>query len=142
MLHTKLERRLLFYQRGATLVEATVILPVVMFVLFGIIQWGLIFCAQLTVTNAAATAGRLIAGQETGASTVSDPEVIDTARSAVAPFLVPANLGVQITPPITQLGGANTYSVRCTYNYPLLLKYVVPGQSGGFLQITSTTTAR
>lgn len=130
---------------GATLIEAAIVFPIVMFLLFGIIQWGLIFCAQITVTNAAATGGRLVAGQNSEVTpTVTEGQIISAAQDAVDPFLVPANLNVQVTPsPLPSLGGGiNTVTITCTYQYPLLLRYVVPGQSNGFLEITSTTTAR
>jgi Flp pilus assembly protein TadG len=50
-------------ERGAALVEATVILPVLMLILFGIMEYGLLFRTNLTISDATRAGARVAVAQ-------------------------------------------------------------------------------
>lgn len=62
-------RRIAHGDRGATLVEAALALPVLFLVIFGILEYGLAFSSYHAVSNAARDSGRqaTISGDNTGA---------------------------------------------------------------------------
>jgi Flp pilus assembly protein TadG len=69
--------------RGQTLVEFALILPILMIVLFGIVQFGLIFWAQITLTQVSRDTGRWAATQ-TVSPCSSGAAAIQTQASALA----------------------------------------------------------
>src|SRR5204863_1435401 len=80
---------------GQTLVEFALALPLLALLLFGIIQYGFIFSAYLTLRNASAVAARH--------AVLTNPaptqtEIQNVAKGAIQPVLSPAHLD---TPSIT-----------------------------------------
>lgn len=121
-------------ERGQALVEFTLVAPVLLLVLFGIIQMGLLFGSQTGVVSAVRNAARY-------ASTYS---VFDAASATAACPLVKSQLATELaksvpgytasrsTPAITYSWYLNpdgsTYSVRVTvadnYSHPLFLPII------------------
>jgi Flp pilus assembly protein TadG len=86
-------------QTGAALVEFTIVLPVLLFLILGLAQFGLIFYNYIMVTNAAATGARQLALSRTDANAYSDTI---TAISNAAPGLgLSATCAAATTPCIT-----------------------------------------
>jgi len=114
--------------RGSSLVEFALVMPMLALVLFGIIQYGFIFAAYVTVRNASAIGAR--------EAVISTNAATAVAKAALGPMLNP-NLGTA-TFSVTNISGASAYSVKVTYPLPLILPFVVPG--GGSTKTLSATT--
>ena len=118
--------------------EFAVCVPLLAVLLFGIIQYGFIFSAYMTLRHAASVTARTIslAGADTSSSNVTA-----LARAAITPALNPNNLqSAAMT--ATNMNGVDAYSVTLTYSQPLIIRFVVPGQSSGNLQLTTQATYR
>lgn len=99
-------------ERGQATVELALVLPVLVLILFGIMEFGRLFSAYLVVTNAAREGARLAA---VGAD---DAAIVARVRDA-AGSLDPAALTVDIEPP-----ASNRFSgteARVTVSYAVYL---------------------
>ena len=72
-------RKLLPTERGQTLVETAIMLPVIVLILFGILDAGRIFSTWVVVTNASRE------GARAGAVHASEPTIKTTAAAVGAP---------------------------------------------------------
>lgn len=79
-------------QRGAVAVEFALVLPVLMLILLGITEYGLVFYDQLTLTNAAREGARSLV-LSTGTQTVAETQANSAAK------LVAASSGLETTSP-------------------------------------------
>lgn len=123
-------------QSGQSLVEFAMTLPVLALLLFGIIQYGFIFSALLTVRNASAVGARYAV-----IGTPSVDSIRAVAIGAVAPMLKTNIATASVTN--TTVGGATATSVTVNYNLPLIIPFVVPGKTAGStLALTATTVMR
>lgn len=103
-------------QTGQALVEMALVLPVLLLLLMGIIEFGRIFNASLVVTQAARE------GARTGAVGGSDEEILAAVRSA-ASGLDQKRLQVVIEPQESGDGTRNRgdqLTVRVDYTVPLV----------------------
>ncbi len=123
-------------RNGQTLVEFALAAPLLFLLLLGIIQYGLIFSASLTLRHAAQVSSRTLS--LAGASTNN---VSSIACQAISPMLDCSKLqSPQVTFPAV---GANPgVQVTLRYNLPLIVSFVVPGASGNTLQLTATGVDR
>jgi Flp pilus assembly protein TadG len=116
---------------GQTMVEFILVLPVLLIVLFGIVQFGITFKDYVTLTDAVRAGARTAA-----VSRISTDPVGDTvARVKSSTDLTAANVNVTVTS--TWAHGTDVV-VKATYPYSISLFGVVV--SSGFL--SSTTTER
>ncbi len=119
-----------------TLVEFALAAPLLFLLLLGIIQYGLIFSASLTLRHAAQVSSRTLS--LSGSSTNS---VGTVACQAISPMLDCAKLqSPQVTFP--SVGGNQGVQVTLRYNLPLIVSFVVPGASGNTLQLSATGVDR
>ncbi|MEP7334302.1 MAG: TadE family protein [Actinomycetota bacterium] len=121
-------------ERGQTLVEFAALLPVLCLLLFGIIQFGVVFHDYLTVTDASRVGARKAAVSR---------HVGDTGAAAEAAALNAAN-GLN-GPGLTANCEADDWStpgsdVSCTVNYPYSIDVLGLVVKSGVL--TSVTTER
>jgi Flp pilus assembly protein TadG len=65
------------YERGAAAVEFALVLPVLLLILFGIIEYGWVFTAQIVLTNAVSE------GARAGIQAEDDVEALEFAKEAV-----------------------------------------------------------
>ena len=129
-------------QRGATMVEAAIVFPVLLFLVFGAIQWGMIVSAYINLRSASATAARAAVLHDLGStSNEVQQKVADIAASAIQPQLNPSRLTVAIDDTV-QVAGDPGVKVELSYNFPVTLRFVVPGASGGNFRISAATTMR
>src|SRR5438093_514335 len=119
-------------EKGQTMAEFAVVLPILVVLLFGIVQFGILFNNYVMLTDAAR------AGERAAAVPRNDSDPIGTATSAVrasANDLTQSNLNVQVSS--TWAPGTNV-TVTATYPYSIkLLGWVVT--SG---DLTTKTTER
>ena len=133
------QRTKLRQEEGAVLVESIIVLPVLMLLLFGTIQFGLILSAHITVRNASAVAARTASldGSSDGAS------IRQAARDALEPMLdstVVADANITITD--KTVNGEVATEVSINYPFSLFIPFVVPGQNGGVLNLVASSTMR
>jgi Flp pilus assembly protein TadG len=100
-------------EEGASMVEAALILPLLALLLFGLVEFGRAFNAQVTLTHAAREAVREYAINH-------DPAAAAAAAQAASPTLDSAQLGVATTPCV---GGQQT-SVTLTYPFNLAIPFL------------------
>ena len=74
-------------ERGAAAVEFVIIAPILLVLLFGIIEWGMAFNHRLTVGNATQTAARV--GTAIGNKDEADMRILEAIAQGV--FRLPAN---------------------------------------------------
>ena len=120
---------------GQALTEFALTLPLLALLLFGVIQYGFIFNAYMTLrhgTHVTARTLALLGNTNTAQSVLSQ---------AISPVLQPANLG-SVTSMQTFVGSAPAITVSASYNLPLIISFVVPGVAGNNLTITTQATYR
>ncbi|MBP1949285.1 TadE/TadG family type IV pilus assembly protein [Virgibacillus litoralis] len=121
-------------QKGQSLVETALILPILLLLVFGITDFGRIFHAYLTLDHAGREAARTAAIGS--ADSVIEAKIIDATSS-----LDEDNLGIVITPG----GEANRTSgseVNITLTYPIDFLTPVIGQIIEEFDLKDTTVMR
>lgn len=101
-------------ERGAAAVEFALVLPVLVLLLMGLIEFSILFNTQISLTNAAREGARSMAIHNNPA--IAKADAIAAAPSVVNPKVVTANVAVT---PIDCVSGA-TATVTITYPAPLL----------------------
>lgn len=99
-------------ERGAVAVEFALLLPILMMLLLGIVEFGLAYNAQITITNAAREGARTMAIQNSTAAA-------DSAVKAAAPLVNPAitNSEIAISPSICAAGQTVTVTIQYPYKF-------------------------
>ncbi len=119
-------------ERGQAMTEFAVVLPILVVLLLGIAQFGIIFNNSVTLTDA------VRAGARTAAVSRQEPDPIASATTAVrdsAVNLNQSNLGVAVS---STWQAGSTVTVTATYPYSIsLLGWVIHAGN-----LTSTTTER
>ncbi len=132
-------------QSGIAMLEAAIVLPLLIAVVFGIIQYALLFLAYLTTLNASAIAARYgTLGTLPPDPTTRRALVQTVAQNAVRPFLdsTQVNATVDIPAVVSGVAVPDSIRVRLVYNYPLFFRFVVPQVSGNTYTITAETVMR
>ena len=131
-------------EQGSELVEFALILVPLALLLFGIIQYGFIFAARMTIRNATVIADRAASlGPHT--NNVDIANIQNIAKNAVAPLLDPNNVVSPVNVNTNALvGGTNAVSVQLQYNLHLIIPWVVFGTniSDGHITLSATTVMR
>lgn len=98
-------------ERGQSMVEFALVLPVILLILFAITEFGLVFEAQLTLSHLARAGARLAT---VGAT---DAEIIDSIRSgAVGLDLDALEIGISPTDAARPSGATVTVTLRYTFS--------------------------
>jgi Flp pilus assembly protein TadG len=104
-------------QKGQALVEFAIVLPILIMLVMGILQFGMMLNAYLTIENASREGARAgIVG--------STDSQIQTLIIADSPTLDPQSLTVTITPQQASRQSGGTLSVRVTYKYKLTVPII------------------
>lgn len=121
-------------QDGQALVEFAIVLPILMLLIMGIFQFGMMLNTYITIGNAARE------GTRAGILGSSDAEIQGLIISA-SPSLEPQNLIVSITPnEINRISG-EYLTVKVTYNYKLTVP-IISNLFNNVIVLTSQTTMR
>lgn len=97
-------------QKGQALVEFAIVLPILLMLVMGIIQFGMMLNSYLAIENASRE------GARAGIVGSTDAE-IETLIISTSPSLNPADLTVILTPSETNRRSGDTLTVTVTYNY-------------------------
>lgn len=102
-------------EKGAAAVEFALVVPLLLILVFGIIEFSRIYNAQISLTNAAREGARYMV-IHSGATLIADTkaEVI-----AAAPSLNPAIVATQIT--VSPIACASGTDITVTIAYPITL---------------------
>jgi Flp pilus assembly protein TadG len=132
-------------QKGASAVEFAIILPVLLLVLFGIIEFSIAFYDKAMITNASREGAR--AGIVFRASPLTNVEITDIVNNYLSDNLITFSgtsvPDITVTPVDTStltMGDPLTVTVSYPYNY-----YVLPGFVAGLtgsINLNATTVMR
>ena len=127
------------HEKGASAVEFALVLPLLLLILFGIIEFGFIFYDKAIVTNASREGARrgIVYSKNSAGIPVAVPtsDITDIVSSYCASYLV--SLGTGSATPSTTITGncavpGNSLTVTVTYPYSfLVLPNFVSGLTGG-----------
>jgi Flp pilus assembly protein TadG len=120
--------------RGQSMVEFTLILPVLMLMIFGIYQFGQTYSDYIQVTNAARTGGRKALVSRGDANGVADAV---TAAKGATWWLNTSQMTVTVSPSQPWTAG-QTVTVTVTYPWSISLLGFVAGSG----TLKSATTVR
>jgi Flp pilus assembly protein TadG len=129
-------KRLMREQRGQTMTEFALVLPVLVSLLFGIIQFGVLFNNYVTLTDAVRAGARTAAVSRLSTDPVGD--TINKIESAASDLdqtkLTP------VVPPASAFVRGNDIAVKATYPWEIRLPLIGITLASG--DLTSTTTER
>lgn len=97
-------------RRGQALVELALVLPVLLLILFGIVEFGRIFHAYLVIANAARV------GAREGAITNDNTDIRDAVRTAADHSLDLSRLSITISPDPANRNKGDSLTVEVDYN--------------------------
>lgn len=106
--------------RGAAAVEFALVLPVLLLLVFGLMEFSRLYNVQISLSNAAREGARVMAIEK-------DPAIARSAASAAAPSVTPAITGSQIAiSPNSSCEAGDTVNVRITYEVALMTGWFGP----------------
>jgi Flp pilus assembly protein TadG len=121
-------------QRGQAMVEFAIVAPILLLILMGIMQLGVVYNNWVTLTDAARAGARKAAVCRTGCSPDATSATVTAVKNSAAD-LNQASLGVTVTS--SWLQGADA-TVTATYPWSINVMGVVVGSG----TMTATTTER
>jgi Flp pilus assembly protein TadG len=109
--------KILKNEKGQSLVEFAILLPVLLLLLMGILEFGLMLNSYLTINNSAREGARfgIVAG--------SNLEIKELINS-ISPNLESENLEVNITPLDGSRQSGDTLTVEVIYNYQVIIPII------------------
>ena len=116
------------------MVEFAIILPILLLLIMGIIEFGLIFNAYLTIQNASREGARY------GITGASDTEITSLVISDCA-SLQSTDLTVNITPAETSRNSGDTLVVSIKYNYHMITP-IISSLFGNAVVLSAQTSMR
>ena len=120
---------------GTAVIEAALVIPFVVLLLMGIIQYGYILASYITLRNATAVAARHAILDD-----ASNAQVVTVAANAVAPMLDSSNVDSVHYDNSYPYNGTTYHRVAIVYRLKLFLPYAVPGAgSNGEYTMTAAT---
>ena len=133
-----ISRRLRSDEKGQTATELALVLPIFCLLLFGVIQFGILFKNYVTLTDAVRAGARTAAVSrlESSREAVVEAAVRKSASGLDEPCAATTGLCVTVTAPVWERG--KDVKVEAKYPYEINLLGFVAAK--GFL--TSTTTER
>ena len=107
-------------QEGASAVEFAIILPLLLILVFGIIEFSILFYDKAMITNASregARVGIVYRYQDGGPNHPDDAEIVATVAQYVQNHLISFDSGDVVTTTITRPGDSPGDSLTVTVNY-------------------------
>jgi len=108
-------------ERGAVAAEFALLLPVILLILFGTIEFGMIMYSREVITNASRE------GARAGIVQVSPKPTAGAITTIATTYLTGTGINpANVTITVTGAGGVNpaTLTVQATYRYPWLIPYI------------------
>lgn len=127
-------RKLIKQKKGQALVELALILPIILIILFGIIEFGRIYGASLTVNYSAREGARL------GVTGATDSE-INTRVVDASPNLDATKLAITIVPEQAVRQRGEEISVRVSYPVEIIVP-VISAITGDMVTVQANSVMR
>ncbi|MBM7557196.1 TadE/TadG family type IV pilus assembly protein [Halanaerobacter jeridensis] len=106
-------------ETAQAMVELALVLPVLLLVLFGIVEFGRIFHSYLVIANAARVGARV------GAIENNDSQIVSAVNNAVAPSNFDVNrLNINITPSQSNRSSGDSLTVEVEYGVDLFVPLI------------------
>jgi len=121
-------------EKGQSLVEFAILLPVLLLLLMGILEFGLMLNSYMTINNSAREGARL------GIVSGSNLEISNLITN-ISPNLDSKNLIVNITPLDGSRTSGGTISVEVIYNYHLTIP-IISNILGNVVVLKAQTSMR
>ena len=109
--------RIVKVKKGQALVEFAIILPILLLLVMGIFEFGMLLNSYLTIQNVSREGARL------GIVGGTDIE-INNLINQISPNLTPTDLIVSVTPIETSRHSGDTLTVNVTYNYHMTVPII------------------
>lgn len=131
-------KKIMKSKKGQTLVETALILPVVLLILLGIVEFGRLFCNYLVVSNASREGARYASLSKTDAEVKQKiNELVSAAGISQDDITISFSNGEDIRIP------GESIEVRVDYDHNLITPIVGPIISdSGVIKLTSATRMR
>jgi Flp pilus assembly protein TadG len=126
--------KILNNQRGQSLVEFSIILPLLLLIIMGIAEFGMMLNSYLTIRNASREGARAAI---VGSSNVEIENII----VSTSPNLEAEDLIIDITPSEVNRKSGGMLTVRLTYKYQLMVP-IISNLFGGELDLNAQTSMR
>ncbi|MCX7884744.1 MAG: pilus assembly protein [Caloramator sp.] len=121
-------------KKGQALVEFAIMLPVFIFILAGIIEFGIMLNSYLTIQNASREGARY------GIMGSNDTDIIQVVY-ATSPNLDENKMSIEITPQDSIRKSGDRVTVKVTYNYQLVVP-IISNLLGNSIQLRAQTSMR
>ena len=121
-------------KKGQSLVETALVLPIILLILMGIVDFGMMFNNYLTISNAAREGARSAAVGATN-------EQIDSVIEKVTATLDQTKIDKDYSPPVEERYKGTEVTVTVTYRYKLLTPLIGKLFSGP-INLTATAVMR
>lgn len=128
-------------ERGVALIEAAIIVPVVVVLLLGVIQYGYLLAGYISLRSASAVTARYVAIINPGIPNNS-PNIRNVAVGALSPSFDPTLLEDPVVTDETVGGVGGAKRVSLTYNMPLFFPIVVPQSQNGVFALQAEIVMR
>jgi len=125
-------------EKGQSLVEFAILLPVLLLLIMGILEFGLMLNSYLTINNSAREGARL--GVVVGSKLGSDTEISDLIKK-ISPNLNREDLTINIMPSLAGRKSGGTISVEVKYNYKLTIP-IISNILGNVMVLKAQTSMR
>jgi Flp pilus assembly protein TadG len=129
--------------QAQSLVEFAIALPLLVFLLLGICQYGFIFAAHIGLRNATAVGARYATLQLNPSPSITQIQNVTKGAAGQIPMVASNSVIVTVDTNVTVGGVSGAKSVQAQCNLKLMVPFVVPGAvSGGSLALSATTIMR
>lgn len=121
-------------KKGQALVEFAILLPILILIIAGIMEFGIILNSYLTIQNASREGARY------GIMGANDSEIIQIVHD-VTPNLDINRLSIEITPGDTSRKPGDTITVKVIYDYDLIIP-IISNIVGNEVELRAQTSMR
>lgn len=121
-------------KKGQALVEFAIMLPVLILILAGIMEFGIMLNSYLTIQNASREGARY------GIMGCNDTDIIQVVHE-ISPNLDENRMSIEITPQDSIRKSGDTVTVKVTYNYQLVVP-IISNLLGNSIQLKAQTSMR
>lgn len=121
-------------KKGQALLEFSILLPIILLIVMGISEFGIMLNSYLTIQNASREGARL------GIMGADDNEIVQAVYSS-ATHIDKSKLNVIITPNDLNRKSGETLRVRVEYEYDLLIP-IIKNILGNQVELTAETAMR
>jgi len=132
-------------RKGSVAVEFALVLPVLVLLLFGIVEFGVLFYDKAVITNASREGARRASLHSPQADSAIINDVQNDCRARIISFESSSEVTATVSPPGPRASGVLvTITVNFTYNFLVLdsIAGLFPGDFSGGVDLGAATVMR